>query len=76
MCVDHIFHRVGKTMATRWETDKVWSVFYSDFTMTEDNYHGVSMFVPQDPSKGNYANFNQEIRKLAWYHAINPENNN
>jgi hypothetical protein len=51
-------------------------VFYSDFTMTEDNYHGVSMFVPQDPSKGNYANFNQEIRKLAWYHAINPENNN
>ena len=67
---------VGKTMATRWETDKVWSVFYSDFTMTEDNYHGVSMFVPQDPSKGNYANFNQEIRKLAWYHAVNPENNN
>lgn len=67
---------VSMTMTTKWETDKAWSVFYSDFSMTEDGYHGVSMFVPQDPSKGDYATYNQDIRKLSWYRTVNPENNN
>jgi hypothetical protein len=33
-------------------------------------YHGVSMFVPQDPTAGNYAKYNQDIKKMSWYEAV------
>ena len=57
--------------ATRWSTDKPWFMKYSDFTVTDAKMHGVSMFVEQNPTKGNYAKYNQDIKKMAWWNAIN-----
>ena len=56
-------------MATTWATDKRWGKKYSDFTVTEEKFHGVSMFVPQDPSLGDYAQFNEDIKFFEWYNA-------
>ena len=44
---------------------------YSDFTVTDAKMHGVSMFVEQNPAKGNYAKYNEDIKKMAWWNAIN-----
>jgi hypothetical protein len=56
-------------MSTTWATDKSWTKKYSDFTVTEENFHGVSMFIPQDPSRGDYAQFNEDIKFFEWYNA-------
>lgn len=57
--------------ATKWATNKRWSAKYSDFTATDEKMHGVSMFVEQDPAKGTYAQWNEDIKKTAWYAAVN-----
>ena len=57
--------------ATIWSTDKVWFMKYSDFTVTDAKMHGVSMFVEQNPAKGNYAKWNEDIKKMAWWNAVN-----
>lgn len=57
--------------ATIWSTDKVWFMKYSDFTVTDAKMHGVSMFVEQNPAKGNYAKYNEDIKKMAWWNAVN-----
>ena len=57
--------------ATIWSTDKRWSKKYSDFTVTDKKMHGVSMFVPQDPTKGSYGKWNVDIRRTAWWKAVN-----
>lgn len=54
-------------MATQWDTDKPWRLVYSDFTVTKEKFHGVSMFVPQNPSGGNYAIYNENIQQMAWW---------
>lgn len=56
-------------MATCWETDKVWRFMYTDFTVTEEKFHGVSMFVPQNPELGDYAKYNEDIKQMEWYKA-------
>ena len=57
---------VYKLMATRWVTNVRWGDYYSDFTMSEEKYGGISMFVPQ----WNYmTSINDEIKKLGWYKA-------
>ena len=62
---------VERRNAARWNTDKVWFMKYSDFTVTDAKMHGVSMFVEQNPAKGNYAKYNEDIKKIAWWNAIN-----
>lgn len=62
---------VKRCMAKKWATDKRWEWKYSDFTVTEEKFHGVSMFVPQDPSRGNYAKYNEDIKQMEWYAATN-----
>ena len=57
--------------ATRWATNKPWSLKYSDFKANDEKMHGVSMFVEQDPAKGTYAQWNEDIKKTAWYSAVN-----
>ena len=57
--------------SAKWATDKPWSMKYADFSASEEKMHGVSMFVPQDPSRGNYARFNEDIKKMEWYAATN-----
>ena len=62
---------VERRNAARWNTDKVWFMKYSDFTVTDAKMHGVSMFVEQNPAKGNYAKYNEDIKNMAWWNAIN-----
>lgn len=61
---------VDRRIATQWMTSKSWSKYYSDFNVTEDKFHGVSMFVSQDPSCGNYGCYNEDIKQMAWYGAV------
>ena len=58
---------VERRMATRWTTEKRWDKKYSDFKVTEEKFHVVSMYVPQDPSKGNNSQFNEDIKFFEWY---------
>ena len=60
---------VERHMSTTWTTEKDWIKKYGDFTVTEEKFHGVSMFVPQDPAKGDYAQYNEDIKHMAWYAA-------
>ena len=57
--------------ATSWATDKIWSMKYSDFTVTDAKMHGVSMFVEQNPAKDSYAKWNEDIKKTSWWRALN-----
>ena len=67
-----VFDRVvtDKVFSPRWTTNKSWSTFYSAFEMTEEKYHGVSMFVPQDPNYGYYKRYNKDIKMMAWWWKI------
>ena len=58
---------VESRMATRWITEKRWSTYFADFEVTKEKFHGVSMFVPQDPSTADYAKYNEDIKQLSWY---------
>ena len=60
---------IERRMATRWATQKCWEKKYADFQVTEEKFHGVSMYVPQDPSKGSNAQFNEDIKSFEWYKA-------
>ena len=62
---------VEQRNATIWCTDKPWDMKYSDFTVTDQKMHGVSLFVEQNPSKGNYAKYNEDIKKMDWWKAMN-----
>ena len=59
-----------KRIAYFWDSYHRWRDFFVDFEMTEDKFHGVSMFIPQDPDKGNYAQYNEDIKQMQWYNAI------
>ena len=64
---------IEKHFAQSWETLKSWLLFYSDFEMTEEMYHGVSMYVPQDhtaPHGEYYAKFNRDIAETQWFNAV------
>ena len=64
---------VEKRFAKEWRTCMTWRYIYSDFEMTEEKYHGVSMYVPQDPSTeyGKYfARNNEDIKQLKWYQSV------
>ena len=65
-CDPEVMKRIGYT----WQTQKVWRIFYDDFKMTDEKFHGVSMFIPQDPALGKYARYNEDIKQMAWYNAI------
>ena len=58
---------VDKAFATSWDVNKNWYTHYTDFEMTEERFHGVSMFVPQDPDLGLYGKYNEAIKKMAWW---------
>ena len=66
-----VFDRVvtDKVFSPKWTTNKSWSTFYSAFEMTEEKYHGVSMFVPQSPDLGYYVRYNEDIKLFEWYWA-------
>ena len=64
---------VEKRFAKEWRTCMTWRYIYSDFEMTEDKYHGVSMYIPQDPNTEYgkyYARNNEDIKQLKWYQSV------
>ena len=64
---------VEKRFARQWKTCMKWSYIYSDFEMTEEKYHGVSMYVPQDPNTEYgkyYAQNNEDVKQLKWYQSV------
>ena len=56
---------VYKKMATTWDTDKKW-VYYSRFTMKEEKFGGVSMYVPTLKQQSTQ---NKDIKQMGWYYA-------
>ena len=58
---------IDKAFAESWLVNKSWYSFYTDFEMTEEKFHGVSMFVPQDPRYGYYRRYNEDIKKFGWW---------
>ena len=52
------------------KTQKIWRIFYTDFEMTEEKFHGVSMFIPQNAEKGKYAKYNENIKQMEWYEHV------
>ena len=58
---------IDKAFAKSWTVNKTWYTHYSDFEMTEEKFHGVSMFVPQDPNYGYYNRYNKDIKMMAWW---------
>ena len=58
-----------KIFSKKWDTNKNWSTHYSDFEMTEERYHGVSMYVPQDPDLGYHKRYNDDLKLFGWYYA-------
>jgi hypothetical protein len=52
--------------ATMWDVDKTWTEYYTDFSVTEKKMHCVSMFFPQDPTKGSYARYNEDVKQFEW----------
>lgn len=53
--------------STRWHAN---TIYFSDFTITDDKYGGISMFFPL--AKYNEAShpYNKDIRQMQWYHAV------
>jgi len=62
---------VYSRISTFWQTSylKTSNKAFADFTVTADNYGGVSMFFPLEKYTGD-VNFNEDVKKLAWYHAV------
>lgn len=58
-----------KVFSTCWTTNKSWSSHYSDFEMTEERFHGVSMYVPEDPKYGYHERYNKDLKLFGWYYA-------
>ena len=64
---------VEKRFAKEWRTCMTWSYTYTDFEMTEEKFHGVSMYIPQDPNTEYgkyYAQNNEDIKQLKWYQSV------
>jgi hypothetical protein len=65
---------IEKYIAYSWATIKGWQKFYTDFKVTEENYHGVSMFIPQDQNAEHgeyYKKLNMDIGQMQWLYAVN-----
>lgn len=64
---------VEKRFAKQWRTYMLWRYIYSDFEMTEEKFHGVSMYIPQESNNKlgiYYAQNNEDIKQLQWYQAV------
>lgn len=57
---------IYKKIANRWMTNRSWNSHYTDFTITEEKYGGVSMYVPQWAFQTDY---NIRIQQMGWYYA-------
>ena len=58
---------VANKKSMKWETQGtlVW-----DFTITEERFGGISMFVPLERYNNTHIKYNEGIKKMAWYQAV------
>ena len=54
-------------MSKKWHAN---SVNFSDFTVTAEKYGGISMFFPLAKNANASHDYNNDIKKLAWYQAV------
>ena len=54
-------------MSKKWHAN---SVNFSDFTVTAEKYGGISMFFPLAKYANASHDYNNDIKKLAWYQAV------
>lgn len=60
--------------ASKWITNN--QINFNDFTVTKTNYGGVSMFIPQQRAGSSYDKYNNDIKKMSWYNAIEAKDYN
>ena len=58
---------VYKKMSTKWQ---VMGTLVFDFEVTEERFGGVSMFFPLERYEHTLIKYNEGIRKMAWYYAV------
>ena len=58
---------VYKRMSTYWHAN---CVYFSDFTVTEDTFGGVSMFFPLAKYNVVTHRYNEAIKQFGWYYAV------
>ena len=57
---------VYKKRCSSWIT--TYNIYFSDFTVTDDNYGGISMFIPLEIYDTKFMEYNQKISNLQWYY--------
>ena len=58
---------VANKKSTKWETQ---GTLEWDFTITEERFGGISMFIPLERYNNTYFKYNEGIKKMAWYQAV------
>lgn len=58
---------VYKKKSSKWDTNGL--VDFDDFTVTDDNFGGMSMFVPLNRYNSTQKNYNELIKQMEWYNA-------
>ena len=58
---------VANKKSTKWETQ---GRLEWDFTITEERFGGISMFVPLERYNNTNFKYNEGIKKMAWYQAV------
>ena len=61
---------VCKKMATTWATNNTIRINFNDFTVTDENYSGISMFFPLNEYNNESHHLNNAIRQMQWYQAV------
>lgn len=61
---------IYKRIATRWTTNSTININFDDFTVTDDNYSGISMFFPLNEYNNERHHLNNAIRQMQWYQAV------
>lgn len=63
---------IYKRMSTKWDSgNSLYNlVNFDDFTVTDDNFGGMSMFVPLERYNTTKENYNTLIKQTAWYNAV------
>lgn len=59
---------VYKKSASKWDT--MGYVSFNDFIVTEENYGGLSMYVPLSIYSNNNYSYDEDIKKMQWYYAV------
>lgn len=53
--------------STRWHAN---TVYFNDFTVTDDKYGGISMFFPLSKYEKASHPYNEDIKQMQWYQAV------